>query len=87
MTDYYLKFDEKPELADELVSNEEVNVDVIGEITIPAKYDEEDNEIESAIVIQGWHVNLRINGELPEQLKQFEVFPRKPVRVWLQTNA
>lgn len=31
----------------------------------------------------GWAVNLRIDGELPEDLKEFEVYPETPTRIWL----
>jgi len=66
MRDYYLKFDEQPEHADELKSSEGVLVDVIGPING-----------------KGWHVNLRLDGDLPEELRYYEVFPEEPERVWL----
>jgi hypothetical protein len=82
MTDYYLRFDQEPENAGDLASNSEVLVDVIGDLCERGTYDEEGNEITPPSLIPGWHVNLRIDGELPDELKEFEVFPENPMRVW-----
>lgn len=33
-------------------------------------------------VIPGFMINLRSDHALPEELKQYEVFPTSPIRVW-----
>jgi uncharacterized HAD superfamily protein len=36
-----------------------------------------------SIPLEGWHVNLFLHHEeLPDELKQYEVFPENPLRVW-----
>ncbi|MFJ3259648.1 hypothetical protein ACIPK7_05295 [Pseudomonas sp. NPDC086581] len=44
---------------------------------------EGDNEAPAPVRIDGWHVNLRLDGNLPESLKPFEVHPVTPSVVWL----
>lgn len=43
----------------------------------------EDAESEPPTAINGWHVNIRLDDELPDSLKPFEVHPVTPSVVWL----
>lgn len=58
-------------------------LDVVGTI-----YETTGRQIKGAIgmhaemAAEGWHVNLLIAGELPEELAQFEVKPEHPSRRW-----
>ncbi|MCF0075444.1 hypothetical protein LZD49_33505 [Dyadobacter sp. CY261] len=62
-----------------ICSGEGYSIDVIGQITIPAKYNGE-IIIEPAITLDGWHVNWL--GDLPDNFVSYEVFPEHPVRIW-----
>ncbi|MCY1420034.1 hypothetical protein D3C76_365440 [compost metagenome] len=44
---------------------------------------EEGAEPEAPTALSGWHVNLRYDGELPENLQPFETHPETPSVVWL----
>jgi hypothetical protein len=59
-------------------------IDVIGIIVLPATYDEQGNKLTDPIILDGWHVNLRIidGSDIPSDLVQYVITPAHPVRVW-----
>ncbi|WP_027178770.1 hypothetical protein [Maridesulfovibrio bastinii] len=93
-TDHYLKFTDEAEMLtvyqlptdeSEGITYPGCSVDVVGMIVhTPAEIDEDGNVITEAVFSEGWHVNVRSEGELPEALKPFEIpSPETPARVWL----
>lgn len=56
-------------------------LDVIGTIVRGGEWDEDGNVITPPEVLQGWHVNYR--GHVPEQMKQYAVYPQNPYRLFL----
>ncbi|MBI9113141.1 hypothetical protein [Maridesulfovibrio ferrireducens] len=94
-TDHYLKFASEDELKtvyalptedSEGVTYPYCSIDVVGRIvSIPAEIDEDDNIITEAVYCDGWHVNVRCLGDLPDELTPFEIeAPNTPARVWAQ---
>ena len=92
-TDHYLKFADEAEMLtvyqlptedNKGITYPDCSIDVVGKIvSTPAEIDEEDNTITEAVYADGWHVNVRCAGELPDALKPFEIdAPNTPVRVW-----
>lgn len=86
--DYYLKFVDEAAML-EVINNEGVNypgcfIDVVGKVVdVPAVVDENGKVTAEATFILGYHVNVRIIGELPDALKPFEIpAPATPARVW-----
>lgn len=57
------------------------DVDVIGKGQVYVKSWNAEGEPTYA-TIPGFLINLRSNYQLPEGLKQYEVFPASPIRVW-----
>ena len=63
-----------------LLASHDHALDPIG--TLYAPTGEKTSEGDDAMAaIDGWHCNL-VCGELPEELKEFEVFPVNPKMVW-----
>lgn len=92
-TDHYLKFTDEAEMQtvyqpttedNEGITYPRCSVDVVGKIVhTPAEIDEDGNLINEAEFSEGWHVNVRSDGDLPEALKPFEISaPNTPARVW-----
>lgn len=94
--DKYLKFADEAEMFEAMrssgllvmdkipVYHDLLTIDIVGMIvdTKPMT-DEEGNAISEATFVDGWHVNIRTDGQLPEELKPFEIeVPATPARVW-----
>jgi len=64
------------------------DIDIIGEIWNDDGVYEEDPETFEIITVtpptkmDGWHVNIILEGALPEALQEFIVTPQKPYRVF-----
>lgn len=60
------------------------DIDIVGEIwNSDGVYDEETMEvITPPTKMDGWHVNIILDGELPEVLQEFLVTPNTPYRVF-----
>ena len=55
-------------------------LDLIGPLWIGGRWDEEGEQIESPVLLEGWHANYI--GELPDGWEQYLVMPRRPRRVF-----
>jgi hypothetical protein len=66
------------------VTDQVGDIDIVGEIyNNDAKYDSNTFElITPPTKKEGWHVNVILEGELPEELKKFVVTPQNPYRVF-----
>jgi hypothetical protein len=66
------------------VTDQVGSIDIVGEIwNDDGVYDKETFElIDPPTKKDGWHVNIILEGELPEELKKFAVIPKKPYRVF-----
>lgn len=73
----YLKASTKAEFDAALASidtnPERLAVDQIGDIYTGGEYDEEGTEVVAPVKIDGWHVNIRVKGEVPDALKAFVI--------------
>lgn len=58
-------------------------VDIVGVIYQPTGETETHGDMTVPIMapLPGWHVNLR-GDELPQELEQYRVEPKNPLRVW-----
>lgn len=91
--DYYLRFTDSEELTavyraptedDPGLTYPDCAVDVVGLIVeTPAIFDADGNLVTEAVYAEGWHVNARCSGPLPEALVPFEIAaPATPAREW-----
>lgn len=53
---------------------------IIGEMRIGGKWDEDGNEIETPLIVPGFHVNAL--GGVPATWSEYEVFPATPQGVF-----
>ncbi len=59
------------------------DIDIIGDIySNDAVYDEEGNLVTPATKLDGYHLNIILNVELPEALNEYLVHPELPYRVF-----
>ena len=59
------------------------DIDIIGDIYESyGTYDENGNELTPPVVLPGYHMNIILNIELPEELNPFLVYPQSPYRVF-----
>lgn len=59
------------------------DIDIIGDIyNNDAVFDEEGNLITPATKLDGYHLNIILNVELPETLNEYLVHPELPYRVF-----
>ena len=61
-------------------------VDVVGIITDPGTYDEEGNELTPPVPHEGWHVNVKWNGNFPSTFITRSVLPVTPRRIFYGDN-
>lgn len=52
---------------------EKLAVDEIGDIYTDGEYDDAGTEIVAPQKLDGWHVNIRVKGDVPNALKAFEI--------------
>ena len=57
-------------------------VDVVGIIYDPGTYDEEGNELTPPVPHDGWHVNAKWNGDMPNTFSTRAVMPMTPRRIF-----
>ena len=55
-------------------------LDLIGPLWVGGRWDEEGEQIEAPVLLEGWHLNY--SGELPDGWEQYLVQPRRPKRVF-----
>ena len=55
-------------------------LDLIGPLWIGGRWDEQGEQIEAPVLLDGWHVNYV--GALPDGWEQYLVQPRRPRRVF-----
>jgi hypothetical protein len=55
-------------------------LDLIGPLWVGGRWDEEGEQIEAPVLLEGWHANYI--GELPDGWEQYLVMPRRPRRVF-----
>ena len=60
------------------------NTDIIGVIYEGGSWDEEGNEVEAPVALDGWHCNVRaLPGESVDTLESYKIeTPNSPERVW-----
>ena len=59
------------------------NTDIIGVIYEGGSWDEEGNEVEAPVALEGWHCNVRAVGESVDSLEPYKIeTPNSPERVW-----
>lgn len=59
------------------------DIDIIGDIyNNDAVFDEEGNLITPATKLDGYHLNIILNVELPQELNEYLVHPELPYRVF-----
>ena len=55
-------------------------LDLIGPLWVGGRWDEQGEQIEAPVLLEGWHLNYI--GELPDGWEQYLVMPRRPKRVF-----
>jgi hypothetical protein len=94
MTHYYLRFPDEATalaalataelLADDgrpITASHSHALDAIGPLWVGGRWDEEGEQVEAPVLLEGWHLNYI--GELPDGWEQYLVQPRQPKRVFL----
>jgi hypothetical protein len=90
---HYLRFPDEPTalaalaaaglLTDDgrpIVASHSHALDLIGPLWVGGRWDEQGEQIEAPVLLEGWHVNHI--GELPDGWDQYLVQPRRPRRVF-----
>ncbi len=75
MTPIYLRFASEAEALGALEGAAYAARDNIGTLYLPAPSEDAD-----PVPLEGWHVNLIVDGDLPEALVPFAVVPHAPQR-------
>lgn len=59
-------------------------IDPIGTLHKPSgeKIMVESAQVDAMEPSDGWHCNLWLKDDLPDELKQYEIYPQMPKRVW-----
>lgn len=86
LQDYYLKFNNKQEcdIALSTIINDSISIDILGDLSTSLVIDEDGLELQKAVTIAGWHVNIRSPIELPEILIPYVLpKPNNPRRSWI----
>jgi hypothetical protein len=79
-----LKYNSKEHAEESLTALEEVD-NIYGIIHVgmlvdnPGMYNDEGEVIQEPTFIEGWHVDIAMEGELSETLKKYQIFPKNPV--------
>ena len=58
----------------------------IGNETIPAEYDENENEIAPAIPLDGWRVHLQLETPIPSEIEQYIINPNYSLIEWAEID-